>query len=159
MESYDYNPRQPVAEQTKKPSVNVLIYLSLAMNLAVVALLAFMLTRAPSPPPGPGPGPGPGPNVVIPEDVVSMMVDAERNLAIYEAEISEQLGQAVADGSITTSEQFAKQAIAATQKAEDEAFEALNALNNKYITDDPWNKDAIVEFQRLKAQGKRKVGK
>ncbi len=153
----DAEVRQPVAAPA---SNNKLLYVVLGFNMVLVGLVVFALFRGPSHyvPPGPGPGPTP----VITEDVVSTVIQAEKDLAMYEAEISEQLGQAVVDGKITTSTQFASMAKAAQEKAEDKAFGAMNTINNKYINepkDGKWDAQLINELQRLKAAGKRKVAK
>jgi hypothetical protein len=168
MEQFSYeDPRQPAPEKPrdvevravkKQPSgSNGLLYAVLAMNgILAVAVVALFLRPAPSPQPGPGPRPKPS---VISEDVASMVVEAERNLATYEAEISEQLADAVLKGSIKDSKQFYSMASAAQQKAEDKAFAALNALNAKYVGSEKWNKELVAELQMLKAKGKRMVTK
>jgi len=146
----------PVSTQRKSSEAgNGLLYAVLAMNVILMVAVVTMLFR-PSPSPQPGPGPSPG---VISEDVPSMVVDAERNLAVYEAEISEQLADAVLNGKIKDPNQFYSMASAAQQKAEDKAFSAMNALNNKYISTEKWNKEIVSELQLLKAKGKRMVAK
>lgn len=142
--------RQPVASNN-----NWLIFLSLGFNAIILVVLVFALLR---PPVSPGPQPGPGPSpAVITEPVAALMVTAERNLAVYEAEISEQLADAVLKGTIKDSKQFFSMADAATQKAREKAFAELNALNNKYISAEKWDPQIIAEFQRLKAEGKKQV--
>jgi hypothetical protein len=122
--------------------------------MVMLVLVGVLLVgeRGPSPEPTPDPSPA-----VISEDVVAEIVVAERNLAVYEAEIAEQLAAAVLDGRVKDSKQFYAMAAAATQKAEDKAFANLNALNNKYLSREKWDPNLAAEFQRLKAKGKREV--
>lgn len=143
--------------QPERAGPHPLVYISLISNVAIVALVAFLVLR---PVPGPTPPTPPEPpRPIIAEDVPAIVVQAEKDLATYEAEISEQIAQAVMEGRIASSQQLVAHALAAQEKAEDMAFAELNRLNNKYISAKEWNKNLVAEFQRLKAEGKREIAK
>jgi len=142
---------------------NLLGYFNTLLIMVVVAIVLLRSDGQHPLPPGPGPGPVPPPHVIT-EDVPAIIVAAEKKLAINEAQASEKIGQLVLSGEIGNSSQLRDRAKAYQQAVEDDAFAEVNKLNDKYLleTNGGWtdaSRKVIDEFQKLKAEGKRRVAK
>ena len=106
-------------------------------------------------------GPDPAP---VPVDVASVMEQAERTRLVMEADAAEELGRKIASGEVKNSNQLYTWAKAYQDKIDETAYAEVNKLNQQVLAerDAGWTQEQIQQieqFQRDKAEGKRRVAK
>lgn len=149
MSQFDFGPSKASSTSVYGVALAVSVAVNLLLGLALIAVLFSGGSENPEP---------------LPVNAVTIMEQAEKTRLLMEADAAEELGRKIAEGEVKNSNQLYQWAKAYQDKIDEVAYEEINNLNQQVLAESEsgWGAsqiERIQEFQRQKAEGKRRIAK